>query len=451
MASGRVSSVKDLHPKGMYVLAFTEIFERLSFYTLSFLLVLFTSDSLEKGGLGWTKESALAITSLYTFGAFTLPIIGGFLADKYIGAFRAALLGGILIMFGHIFMYFADANHLPIFYIALSSVALGTAFFKPCLPSMLGQLYKKNSSMREAGFSYYYMGINLGAMVAGISSGMLLKTYGYHTALSSAGVGMALGLVVFIAGKKHLVPAEQVSKEVFKKQNPKTASKKSAERKALQYLCLSYLFVACWALVYNLAVSGTLSLYIENYTQKTIFNFDIPTTFFASLESVGILLSAPALIYLYKKMGDRRAPHFFTQMNIAVLLSTLALSLLTFMAYKVNDVDLSASPGFMPFMWYEMAILILIVSVSEVMISPVMMSAISILSPEKYKTLFQSFNLFIIGVMGLVAGKVGAFSLSQPFQTFLYVTVVACIIVAFYAFTRKSMVSIAMKATKGNS
>lgn len=446
MSKSATSSALERHPRGMYLLAFTELFERLSYYTLSFLLVLFASDSVEHGGLGWSKEAALGITSMYTFGAFTLPIVCGVLADRFLGVFKAATLGGFLIMFGHIVMYFADAENLNIFYMALTCIALGTAFFKPCLPSMLGRLYPKRSRLREAGFSYYYMGINFGAMIAGISSGLLMQSYGYRIALSSAGVGMALGLTVFIAGRKYLEPVYE-DKTKSKTETNKVCNSK-VQRKALNYLYLSYLFVACWAFVYNIAISGTLSLYIENYTQKFVMGYDIPTTFFLSLESVGILLAAPALVFLYKKMGEKRSPHFFTQMNIAVFLSTSALAFLSLMAYKVSDVELSASPNYLPFMWYEMAFLILLVSVSEVMISPVMMSAISILSPEKNRTTFQSIYLFIIGTMGLVAGKVGAFSLKQPLETFLYVTIIATLIALFYALTRKPMVNAAIMATK---
>lgn len=441
--SGNSSALK--HPLGMYVLAFTELFERLSYYTLSFLLVLFASDTVAHGGLGWTKEAGIGISSMYTFAAFTLPIFGGFVADKYMGAFRSAVLGGILIMIGHVIMYFADADHLTIFYIALAFVASGTAFFKPCLPSILGKLYPIHSHNREAGFSYYYMGINLGAMVAGISSGLLLQRYGYRVALSSAAVGMALGLTVFVLGRKYLLPLAE--NEVKETANKKDEPLCPAQRKALGYLYLSYIFVACWALVYNLAVSGTLSLYIENYTQKTVMGYEVPTTFFLSLESICILLAAPFLVLVYKLMGEKRAPHFFTQMNIAVMLATFALAFLTFMAYQVSNVELSGSESFTPFMWYEMAFFIAIVSVSEVMISPVMMAAISVLSPQRYKTMFQSLFLFVIGMMGLVAGKVGAFSLSQPFETFLYVTVVAALILAFYAINRRAMVKTALLAT----
>ncbi len=451
MAHAAHLSVQTRHPRGMYVLAFTELFERLSYYTLSFLLVLFASDKISNGGLGWSREDALTLTSMYTCAAFVLPIVGGFCADRLLGVYRSAVIGGLLIMLGHILMFFADIAHVNNLFIALTLVALGTAFFKPCLPSILGQLYSAQDKKREAGFSYYYMGINVGAMIAGVSSGLLLQRFGYRIALGSAAFGMALGLCVFVLGRKHLQPlANQSEKAQTRAVNhPKKHRKFSKQQsKALYYLCLSYVFVAIWAVVYNLAISGTLTLYIENFTQKTIFGYDIPTTFFQSLESIGIILAAPFLIFLYRMLGEKRSPHFFSQMNIAVLLSTLALSLLTFMAHKVGGVDLSTSSGYTPFVWYQMAFLILIVSVSEVMISPVMMSAISVLAPEKSRTTFQSFYLFVIGITGLVAGKIGAISLSQPFKTFLYVTIVAAVIVVFYAVIRKSMVSVASIVAK---
>ncbi|MBP6217581.1 MAG: MFS transporter [Oligoflexales bacterium] len=440
---------QEKHPRGMYVLAFTELFERFSYYTLSFLLVLFASDQVAHGGLGWSKENALTLSSVYTCSAFVLPILGGFLADKWLGIYPSAITGALLIITGHVLMFFANAEHLNYLFSALFLVALGTAFFKPCLPSMLGQLYSPESKHREAGFSYYYMGINLGAMFAGIISGLLLQRFGYQIALSSAAVGMIVGLTVFVLGKRHLRPHSDEYMAAAKNNARLSPIASSPQQsKALSYLCLSYLFVAIWALVYNLALSGTLTLYIENFTKKTVYGYNIPSTFFQSLESIGIILTAPALIFFYRLLGEKRSPHFFSQMNIAVLLSTLALSLLTFMSYQVADVNLNTTVGYTPFAWYQMTILILIVSVSEVMISPVMMSAISLLSPEKSKTMFQSFFLFVIGVMGLIAGKIGAISLSNPFQTFLLVTISAAVIATLYTLVRKSMVEAASIAAQ---
>ena len=147
-------------PKGMYVLAFTEVFERFSYYTLAFLLVLYASSSHDKGGLGWSNEKALELVGIYTLAAYTLPILGSYLADDYIGKGKAVIFGGITIILGHFFMLFSKNE--SIFYLALFCVALGTGFFKPCMPSLLGDLYKTNDNRRESGFSWYYLGINIG-------------------------------------------------------------------------------------------------------------------------------------------------------------------------------------------------------------------------------------------------------------------------------------------------
>lgn len=122
-------------PKGMYVLGFAEVFERLSYYTLSFLLVLYASESIQKGGLGWTRQSALSLMGFYTLAAFTLPLIGGFIADKFIGTFRAAVVGAFFIVTGHVCMLFTSYEHMTIFFTALSFVAIGTSFFKPSMPT----------------------------------------------------------------------------------------------------------------------------------------------------------------------------------------------------------------------------------------------------------------------------------------------------------------------------
>ncbi|MBX9836759.1 MAG: oligopeptide:H+ symporter, partial [Silvanigrellaceae bacterium] len=251
-------TTKTKQPKGMYILAFTEIFERFSYYTLSFLLVLYASAPLYGGGLGWSNEKALGLVGIYTMTAYTLPILGSFIADRFIGKGKSVILGGCIIILGHFLMLFSKIE--IVFYLALFCVALGTSFFKPCMPSLLGDLYKANDTRRESGFSWYYFGINIGAMIAGVSGGLLTQKFGYQVALSSAGVGMVIGMVVFILGKKHLVlEFNRKSKKVVDP-NKKPISK--VQMRALYSLIIAFAFFAIWATVYNIAVSGTLTLYI---------------------------------------------------------------------------------------------------------------------------------------------------------------------------------------------
>lgn len=429
-------------PPGMYVLGFTEIFERLSYYTLAFLLVLYASDPIEKGGLGWTKESALSLVGVYTLAAYTLPLVGGLIADKFLGTFRAAIFGAILIIIGHACMVFSSPEHINLFYMALSLVASGTAFFKPSMPTLLGRLYHPTDTNREGGFSLYYMGINIGSMLAGFSGGALLQHYGYHVALASAGVGMVFGLLVFLAGKKYLVTDNsfQHTTTTGDVASHQLTHHSNHHKKALFYLGLSFVFFSIWAIVYNLAVSGTLTIYIENFTHKTVFDYDIPTTFFMSLEGIGIIIAAPILTYLYGKLAEKKKPvHFFTQMNISILVAFIGISYFTYLTFVAQ----SAPAGQKPFHYIGISLFILSVSLSEVMMSPVMMSSISLLSPEKYKTVFQAFYLTVFGVTGLIASKIGAISLSSPFPTFLSLTAMIFINLIVFMLLRKKMVTTA--------
>lgn len=434
-------------PKGLYVLGFTEVFERLSYYTLSYLLVLYASDSVAKGGLGWTKEDALKLMGYYTLAAFALPVVGGFLADKFLGTFRAAILGAILIICGHALMLFVEASRIEYFYGALALVASGTAFFKPSMPTLLGRLYKAKDEQRTGGFNLYYMGINIGAMTAGFSSGLLLQHFGYHIALASAGVGMLLGLIVFLAGQKYLVTDSQVAKL-----GPAAALHGPAlelspmHRKALGFLAISFVFYFIWAIVYNLVISGTLSVYIQNYTDKVVFGYDIPTPFFSSLEAIAIVIAAPLLTFLMTKCAKRDRPiHFFTLMSWAVFLGFLAVGYFTYLTHVAQA---NITEGAHPFSVFGISIFIIVVGVSEVLISPVMMSAISLLSPLKYRTFFQALYLLVIGVTGVVASQLGAISLHHPYQTYLTLTLVVCIAYALFALLRKRMVTVAMKAAQ---
>ncbi|APJ03389.1 peptide MFS transporter [Silvanigrella aquatica] len=434
-------TTKIKQPKGMYVLAFTEIFERFSYYTLSFLLVLYASASVEKGGLGWSNAESLSLAGLYTLAAYTLPIIGSYCADSLIGRGKAVVIGGFIIILGHFLMLFSKVE--IIFYIALFCVAAGTGFFKPCMPSLLGDLYKPNDTRRESGFSWYYFGINVGAMIAGISGGLLMQNFGFPVALASAGVGMIIGMIVFYFGRKHLVLEFTRRRRHDPKPPRKTMTK--IQKKAAGCLALAFVFFAIWTTVYNIAVSGTLTLYIEKFTNKTVFNYDIPSPFFMSLESLTIITCTPIITYILARQARKnKYPHFFSQMSFAVILSAAGLFYFTYLSYIGQGV----AEGTKPFQYYEIMLFIIILSLSETIISPVMMSTISVMAPQRYKSLFQSFYLATFGLTGLLAAKIGKDSLDTPFKTFLIVSIVIFTGGIVYFFMKSKMIKIAHEATK---
>lgn len=189
------------HPVGLYTLFFTEMWERLSFYGMRALLVLFMVDSIQNGGLGLTDATATAIYGLYTAGVYLSALPGGWIADRLLGARKAVWWGGVLITAGHFILAFPSPQT---FFLGLLLLVLGTGMLKPNISTLVGQLYPEGGARRDAGFTIFYMGINLGAMLGPLVCSYLGEEISWHYGFAAAGVGMALGLVQFKLTQHHL-------------------------------------------------------------------------------------------------------------------------------------------------------------------------------------------------------------------------------------------------------
>ena len=182
------------HPRGLPTLFFTEMWERMSYYGMRALLILFMTTAMQDGGMGITAANAAAIYGLYTGAVYFMGLSGGWIADRLIGSQKAIWYGAIVIMCGHIVLAVPTEES---FFIGLVLVVLGTGLLKPNISAMVGLLYKSGDPRRDAGFSIYYMGINLGSVIGNFVCGYLAVTKGYHWAFGAAAVGMALGLLYF--------------------------------------------------------------------------------------------------------------------------------------------------------------------------------------------------------------------------------------------------------------
>jgi len=189
------------HPLGLYVLFFTELWERFSFYGMKTLLVLYMINHFF-----WSQERASGLLGTYAFLAYGLPVVGGFVADRYLGAKRAVILGAVLLSAGHIIMAFEP---LPFFYTALGLIIAGVGLLKPNVSTQVGSLYKPGDPRRDGAFTIFYMGINLGALIGPLLCDWLRVHYGYHYGFAAAGVGMILGLIVYVIGQRILVEFKQ--------------------------------------------------------------------------------------------------------------------------------------------------------------------------------------------------------------------------------------------------
>jgi proton-dependent oligopeptide transporter, POT family len=189
------------HPIGLYVLFFTEMWERFSYYGMRAILVLYLVSSTTGGnaGLGWTQADALVLYGWYTMLVYVVSIPGGILADKVFGQKKAVLIGGIILVAGHTVL---AVEEMWAFYSGLGLIIAGVGLLKPNISTMVGGLYKEGDIRRDKGFTIFYIGINLGAFLASLIVGTVGEIYGWHYGFGLAGIAMALGLLVYLVGTK---------------------------------------------------------------------------------------------------------------------------------------------------------------------------------------------------------------------------------------------------------
>lgn len=204
-STANVSTEKTLfgHPIGLYVLFFTEMWERFSYYGMRAILVLYLVSQTggDNPGLGWTDQSALALYGWYTMLVYVMSIPGGIIADRLLGQKRSVLIGGILLCLGHGVL---AIEQMTAFYTGLILIILGVGMLKPNISTMVGGLYKKGDIRRDKGFTIFYIGINIGAFLSSLIVGYVGETIGWHYGFGLAGIGMVLGQVIYMIGQKHL-------------------------------------------------------------------------------------------------------------------------------------------------------------------------------------------------------------------------------------------------------
>jgi len=301
------------HPKGLVFIVFTEAWERFSFYGMQALLVLymtsylFQPDNAEKviglsvfrsgvetvfGELSITAFSTQAF-GLYVGLVYFLPVLGGIIGDRLIGRRKAVIIGGILMTFGHFLM--VDER---LFLFALLALILGVGFLKSNLAAQVGALYPKSDSRRDAGFSFYAIGINIGAFVAPLVCGTLGELYGWHLGFGAAGIGMLVALIIYIAGQKYL-PADQTR---TKDDTPIKLQKGDGKiiLTILFFLAVTALYWTAQTQIWN-----SYPLWVKERVMRDIGDFTIPITWFQSLDSFAVLLFAPFILALWKKQAAK--------------------------------------------------------------------------------------------------------------------------------------------------
>ncbi|WP_281847304.1 peptide MFS transporter [Olleya namhaensis] len=441
-------------PIGLYILFLTEMWERFSYYGMRALLVLYMTTATigdDRGaGLGWTSQEALALYGWYTMLVYVMSIPGGMIADKLIGQKKAVLLGAIVLCLGHAVLVLTD---IWAFYTGLGLVILGVGLLKPNISTMVGGLYKEGDIRRDKGFSIFYIGINLGSLLATMVVGGVVAKWGWHAGFGLAGIVMVLGLINYLYGQKYLkevgnfVPSTGDSNEVSYGQlysklfsSPKQLTIVGILVAASVYgwytlewgfgllfifltaitallmmiykeldsqvfkdrflvLLLSFIMVIIFWGAFEQA-GGLMNLYTDTKTDRMLFGLQIPTVMFQSLNAGFIILFATFIagVWAKRKLKGKEASSLF-KMALGIIIMGFGFLFMVFAAMEFEKSGTSSM------IWLVLAYFFH--TIGELCISPVALSFITKLAPVKYASLMMGVYFAATGLGNKVAGIVG--------------------------------------------
>jgi proton-dependent oligopeptide transporter, POT family len=447
------------HPRGLATLFFTELWERFSYYGMRALLILFMTAAVVDGGLGMDAQTAGAIYGLYTACVYLFALPGGWVADRLIGQRRAVLWGGVVIALGHFSMAVPAVSgafgELPPFYLGLALIVLGTGLLKPNISTMVGELYPEGGARRDAGFSIFYMGINIGAFAAPLLVGYLGEKVDWHLGFGVAGVGMVLGVIQYVLGDRHLgeaglkpnaaygdAPAGGRSSplagiglagvlalflalmQLFGVVDLTTAvgvagaggviivslalfyfgymfvagGLDTVEKKRLGVIAVLFLFSAFFWSGFEQAGSS-LNLFAERLTDRVIAGWEMPASWLQSVNSVFIISLAPVFAWLWVWLSRRNAEPS-SPAKFALGLVFLGLGFLVMVGASVRA---EAGAQVLP-TW--LILTYLLHTIGELCLSPVGLSTVTKLAPHRVVGQMMGVWFMSISLGNLMAGQV---------------------------------------------
>ena len=394
------------HPRGLSTLFFTEMWERFSFYGLKALLILFMTAAVTQGGLGFTDQRAGNVIGWYGFGVHASAIVGGLLADKVFGQYRSVLLGGIIIALGHFSMAIPT---VPTFYLGLCLIVVGTGLLKPNASTMVGALYDDDDARRDAGFSIFYVGINVGAFVAPLIVGTLGQKVNWHVGFACAGVGMVIGLIQYVAGKPRLLPALTRLGQTDQHAAPSTEPWWRFTRDEWgRVAAIGVLFVfssVFWGAFEQAASS--LNLFADRLTNNTAFGYKFPSTWYQSLNSMFMILGlAPLIGWIWVRMGSRQ-PSSPVKFALGLVFVGLGFALIVPAAKMAQERGMLVSP------WWLIGLYFLH-TVGELCLSPVGLSIVTKLAPPRIVGAMMGLWFLSIAVGNKLAGMAGGLFETLP-------------------------------------
>jgi len=438
------SSVRDLpqgkkHPKGLYVLFFTELWERYSYYGMRAVLVLYLTAELISGGLGLSPQHAVMIYGFYTGAIYITPIVGGYLTDKFIGLRTAITIGGITMAIGD-FMIFLVHSQLGL-YLGLALLIIGNGFFKPNISTFVGELYPRNDKRKDAAFTIFYMGINFGALFAPMIAGFLaedlfhtvgadgIEHFGFKWAFLASSIGMIVGQIIFSSlSKKYLgnIGIKPARVEAQTDENQKQPLTKKEKKRTAAILITACFVIFFWAGFEQAGSSFTL--YTKDFVDRQVFGYQVPVSWFQSLNPLFIIVLGPIIASLWIKLSKTKRGDLnpTTKMGIGMILLGLGfMILLPAVLHTGSDGQNIISKAHIAFI----IVTYLFHTLGELCLSPVGLSLVSKVAPLKIASLLMGVWMSAIGVANLLAGQLAALTASLGYlEIFLIIGATAILL-----------------------
>jgi POT family proton-dependent oligopeptide transporter len=402
----QVETVRAAHPPGLYVLFFTELWERYSFYSMMAILALYMNESLH-----FDVAHVGRVYGLYQAGVYLMPVAGGLIADRWLGFTRAVIVGGALMMLGHLVL---GAEALPFFYSGLVLLACGSGLLKPNVSTLVGNLYRNRPELRDQGFNIYYMGVNIGAFVSPLTVSWLRTHYGWSVAFMSAAVAMLFSLLIFISFRRYVAEAEVKTTE-----NAAGAGALSADEVRSRVITLLAIFgisLVFWIAFYQ--IFYTFTFWARDST-ATSWN---PETF-QVFEPLGVILLSPVLVALWASLQRRNSePSTPVKMLLGVVLVAAAFGMLAYAGTIGGDTG-RVSP-----LWLITANVL--IAIGEIALSPMGMSLVNRLSPPRLRGLMMGGWFASLGIGGYLSGSIGVYWDRLPHSRFFMLVVAILVVVA---------------------
>jgi len=419
---GKTVARKELlgHPVGLFTLFFTEMWERFSYYGMRALLMLYMVGSTQKPGLGFSTAKSAQIYGLYTMLVYLMGIPGGFFADRVIGHRRAVFIGGVIIACGHFSMAFPS---LATFYLGLGLIIIGTGLLKPNVSTIVGTLYTRDDPRRDAGFSIFYMGINIGAFISPLVCGWLGQKINWHAGFAAAGVGMVLGLIQYVAGRKYLVSVSDAKESKFEPTAPDVPEPGPAFTRQDWGRITAASILTLFALIFWAGfeqAGSSLNLFADRATRLTIFGFNYPSSWFQSVEPLFVIVFSAVFAWVWVKLGSRN-PSSPAKFTMGLFFLSLSFLLIVPAAKHFEASGQRVSP------WWLIGLYFLQM-VGELCLSPVGLSMVTKLSPPRIVGFMMGVWFLATALGNYVAGWVAGFLQNRAFsEVFMIAFVTAAI------------------------